>query len=51
MQLTSYEEQVVPEGIDAAHERRMVTQSASERIATGLVAGILDNSKITVCYL
>ena len=50
MQLTSYERQVAPEGIDANHERQLVSRSASERIATGLVTGIFGDSKITEIF-
>lgn len=47
MQLTSYQEQKTPEGIDAEKETELIHQSTSERIASGLVAGIERNSKIT----
>ncbi|XP_047487990.1 spartin-like [Penaeus chinensis] len=45
MQLTSYQEQKTPEGIDAEKETELIHQSTSERIASGLVAGAEAISK------
>lgn len=44
-QLTQYQEQQAPPGVDAQKETQAITSTTSERIAAGLVTGIWSRAK------